>query len=800
MRKRLFFGIFLISATLFAGDPGKVTAIDLENALAARHPVETPFGIIVTDNAASSLALVTPTGTIQLAAAPGIGGYVSYSPDRSTIGVKYITADEKQSPALIDLATGKIRYLAEPQEQCGEVSFSNGGKIAYTIGNDLIVRNGNTTTSYPLGTYANLAPISPDGNYAAFNNCDDQIFILKLATGEKEQLTSLPRGYFQPFWSPDGTKLLYSSLGGDLFVYNTANRQTTSLDNGISPSWSPDGTTILYTRTITNQERLVNSDIWSCRADGSARKQVTATADAFETDASFSLDGNTILYAHVGQNIVKKQSIAAPNNSIDQAPNAFFRPSLAPLQSPLRSVKAPILDTINLPYVNQTYDTPDWHSGGSSCAPTAASMVLAYYNILPPWNIWVSWPSPGHYSPYGNYVADIYAYLKTSYIYSAMDASDVKSAWGGYGYMWSTGSPHTRMAGYYTNHGVSSVQSEMPPYSEATDEIYAGRPYTLCVGLTTAGHLIIARGIYTDHTLIFNDPYGNKNSGGSYKSPYGRGMTYDWPGYANGYANLNTVWWCIRTQYVPPPATDTLVDDTPFYKGFYLNYFAPATFAMWQERTTSGWDNHFWFVKTKGSKTVDTCYATWQPTLQREGSYELFAYIPFSNSTASRYKIKYRNGDTLRILNQKLYRNDWMSLGTYGFNKGNTGSVRLGDQSDSAGQEIVFDAIRWSYRGPLASPVVAVASGTPCTFELSPAFPNPFNPSTQIEFSLPTESFAAVKIFDALGREQETLLSQILSAGTYRVDWNAGNHPSGVYFCRLQTGRSMQTIKLVLQK
>lgn len=381
--------------------------------------------------------------------------------------------------------------------------------------------------------------------------------------------------------------------------------------------------------------------------------------------------------------------------------------------------------------------------------------------------------------------------------------------------MWSTGSPYTRMAGYYTNHKLQATESDAPPYTDATSEIYAGRPYTMCVMLTSSGHLIIARGIYSDHALIFNDPYGNKNV--AYPSVNGKGAVYDWPGYSNGFQNLTGVAWCIKTQYTPPVAPDTLVDDVVFGNSFYLNFYPPATLSMWQERTL-GWNNHFWFVKTKGSNTSDTCYAVWQPNLSKDGSYEVFAYVPYSNSVASRYKITHRDGIQTVVANQKAYKNDWISLGTYNFTKGSAGSVRLGDQSDSAGQEIIFDAIRWSYRGPMAVSILKQSEQTPATFELLPAYPNPFNPSTHIRFSLPAAGFSTMTIYDLLGREQETIMAQMLTAGTYSVEWNAANHPSGIYFCRLsvvpsaqrdlvptegwngQTASRVRTIKLVLQK
>jgi hypothetical protein len=86
----------------------------------------------------------------------------------------------------------------------------------------------------------------------------------------------------------------------------------------------------------------------------------------------------------------------------------------------------------------------------------------------------------------------------------------------------------------------------------------------------------------------------------------------------------------------------------------------------------------------------------------------------------------------------------------------------------------------------------------PSSFILKQNYPNPFNPSTTVEFSLPKRTFVSLKIFDALGREVSTLLSEELSVGTYSRRWNAEGLGSGVYFCRLQADQFRETRRLLL--
>jgi len=87
---------------------------------------------------------------------------------------------------------------------------------------------------------------------------------------------------------------------------------------------------------------------------------------------------------------------------------------------------------------------------------------------------------------------------------------------------------------------------------------------------------------------------------------------------------------------------------------------------------------------------------------------------------------------------------------------------------------------------------------TPQHFSLNQNYPNPFNPVTTISFSLPSKSFVSLEVFDLLGREVATIVSEEMSAGAYSRQWNAVNMPSGIYFYRLQAGLFTQTKKLVL--
>ncbi len=93
-----------------------------------------------------------------------------------------------------------------------------------------------------------------------------------------------------------------------------------------------------------------------------------------------------------------------------------------------------------------------------------------------------------------------------------------------------------------------------------------------------------------------------------------------------------------------------------------------------------------------------------------------------------------------------------------------------------------------------------INSFAPKTFSLLQNFPNPFNPSTTISFTIPSRSFVSLKVFDIVGREVAIILSEEMPEGSYAKQWNAEKMSSGIYFCRMQAGSFTATKKLILLK
>jgi len=83
---------------------------------------------------------------------------------------------------------------------------------------------------------------------------------------------------------------------------------------------------------------------------------------------------------------------------------------------------------------------------------------------------------------------------------------------------------------------------------------------------------------------------------------------------------------------------------------------------------------------------------------------------------------------------------------------------------------------------------------------ISNIFPNPFNPTTIISFSIPEFGLTTITAYDITGRKLEMLINTNLNPGNYSVNWNASSYPSGVYLIRMNSGNFTETQKVVLVK
>ncbi len=101
---------------------------------------------------------------------------------------------------------------------------------------------------------------------------------------------------------------------------------------------------------------------------------------------------------------------------------------------------------------------------------------------------------------------------------------------------------------------------------------------------------------------------------------------------------------------------------------------------------------------------------------------------------------------------------------------------------------------------PTVTAIHAEDATVPNNYSLSQSYPNPFNPTTQIKYALPKAGAVTLKVYNTLGQEVATLVSQEQKPGYYAVTFDASRFASGVYFYRIQAGNYSLTKKMVLLK
>jgi hypothetical protein len=106
----------------------------------------------------------------------------------------------------------------------------------------------------------------------------------------------------------------------------------------------------------------------------------------------------------------------------------------------------------------------------------------------------------------------------------------------------------------------------------------------------------------------------------------------------------------------------------------------------------------------------------------------------------------------------------------------------------SAVVEIDFSSNMWKSSG--------AQSERPKSFALHSAYPNPFNPSTQIKYDLPDASHVSLAVYDVLGRKVAELVNGQVAEGYHTATWNASGVASGVYLARFTATDGSGTVKL----
>jgi GH18 family chitinase len=136
----------------------------------------------------------------------------------------------------------------------------------------------------------------------------------------------------------------------------------------------------------------------------------------------------------------------------------------------------------------------------------------------------------------------------------------------------------------------------------------------------------------------------------------------------------------------------------------------------------------------------------------------------------------------------------------YSFSK-NLGGIMVWalDQDIINGKEPLLESIANSIKNHSTS-ITNEPLNSPASFNLYNNYPNPFNPSTIIKFSMSENTRVNLIIYDVMGRKIETLLNNSLSAGIHSVSFDGSKLSSGIYFYVLSSGTKNISKKMILLK
>ena len=196
--------------------------------------------------------------------------------------------------------------------------------------------------------------------------------------------------------------------------------------------------------------------------------------------------------------------------------------------------------------------------------------------------------------------------------------------------------------------------------------------------------------------------------------------------------------------------------------------------------------------------------ATYTFVALADGVHQLNMIVPttVNASEAARYTVLINGFQQDQVIvNQNTNSGTWVALGNWYADKGANISVIIDDAATVNTNKVLrADAIKWMYGDFNSTSVDENESSKEQRFEFFPNYPNPFNPSTTISFSLNKPAKVSLRVFDVTGRQVKSLVNEFKLSGNHSINWNASSMASGVYIVQLQTDMGLLTQKILMIK
>jgi len=233
----------------------------------------------------------------------------------------------------------------------------------------------------------------------------------------------------------------------------------------------------------------------------------------------------------------------------------------------------------------------------------------------------------------------------------------------------------------------------------------------------------------------------------------------------------------------------------------------------WTYQNT-GYNDDSWTVPVSTDEQNSAHYAIWVPELADSGEFNIDVFVPNipNLSTAAQYEIIIKdtsgiNTKNIITVDQTNNPGNFNTIATVNLRSGSNCAIILRDAVglESAGSSVAFDAIRFINTQQLGSINDNNLLAVPKEIIVHPAYPNPFNANTIIQYQTQQTRKIDVSIFDVSGKHINTLVNELKNPGDHAVVWDGFNYnnqvvPSGIYYCVVTSNGYRQAQKIILLK
>jgi uncharacterized lipoprotein YddW (UPF0748 family) len=250
-----------------------------------------------------------------------------------------------------------------------------------------------------------------------------------------------------------------------------------------------------------------------------------------------------------------------------------------------------------------------------------------------------------------------------------------------------------------------------------------------------------------------------------------------------------------------------------FYPPYRMKGWRPEAVIVDEENQTktSGWKKlpipSSWNKSSLYATSIGNDSISYSAEIPYDGWYDVYAYQVVSYNRTSKAPFEVINNDgkkTIVLVDQSdLLKDGWFKLMEVYYTRGKKQIIKLTNSGIESDRWISADAVMLILNRKKSPEVITGIKDQGSIHNinepiLSPNYPNPFNPSTKIRYTIPSSGVVSLEIFDTLGRKVKRIFSAYQTAGSYEINCSLNDQSSGIYFCSLDFGGQRRTQKILL--